>query len=74
MFIYRIELLFPIKHFYLFFSYKYEGKIIEEGTHDELILLGGKYAKMVGLQYVQLKEMPTDKCHERVVEDEVSYD
>lgn len=31
-----------------------DGKIVEYGTHDELMKLGGRYATMVGLQSIQL--------------------
>jgi len=48
------------------------GKIIEQGSHNELIALDGKYAKMVKLQHVEIKAVDAD--FEKMIEDEVSYE
>jgi len=48
------------------------GKIIEQGTHNQLIAHNGKYAKMIKLQHVKvIKDIDSDS--EQIVEDEVSY-
>lgn len=41
------------------------GKIIEMGTHEELMKLNGKYATMIRLQNIQI-----DKVKEKVIEEE----
>jgi len=38
-----------------------EGKIIEEGTHEELMKLGGKYAELYEIQSRYYKEGEGDK-------------
>jgi len=48
------------------------GKIIEQGTHNELIAYGGKYAKMIMLQHVKVMK-DTDRNFNQIVGDEVSY-
>jgi len=47
------------------------GQIVEQGTHDELVTLGGKYARMIGLQQVEVN--PPVESFTSLVQDEVSY-
>ena len=48
------------------------GKIIEQGSHGELMLLGGKYAKMVRLQHVTLTE-EVSRDFNKIADIEMSY-
>lgn len=45
------------------------GKIIEQGTHDELMALNGRYAKMIGLQSISLEKR--EKVN--IEEEEIGY-
>ena len=45
------------------------GKIIEQGTHDELMALGGQYAKMISLQNMTMQKVNRVKINE----EEINY-
>ena len=49
-----------------------KGKILEQGSHEELMVLGGKYAKMIALQNIDMSDVSLES---KVVEQEdVSYE
>lgn len=48
-----------------------KGNIIEQGTHEELMKLGGKYANMISLQNIQVDNI---KKIDFVEEEELSYE